>query len=109
MRFHLTFQIVVLVVVMTLLTARVGQFTHEALFAPIQNFLSQKDQIAGDGVKKAPVFCKTKTLPELFSPMENPKLLPPSPSNTSVSRTSFSGRAPEGICKEIFIPPEVLG
>lgn len=110
MRHHLlTFRFLALLVALTLLTARVGQFSHEALIGPIQNFFSNKDQIVEHGIKKAPVFCKTKTGAEIYSPAPGAELLHPFLPGLPALQALCSDRAPAGVTPEIFIPPEFFG
>lgn len=110
MRHHLlTFRVLALLVLLALVTARIGTVSRSSFVAPLQNYFSNKDQITGDGVKKSSVFCKTKTLPEVLPPVEEGELLPPFPPELTIPGTALSGAAPEGIGREIFIPPERLG
>ncbi len=95
-----------LLLVVSLLTGRLGSVSHTAFVEPIQNFISKKAQFVEDNTPRKSIFFKTKrSLSDVASTAEISLLEAYRPAFSKLIPCSPFAAIPE-VFLDIFIPPD---
>lgn len=96
-----------LVLIVALLTARIGSLSHETFVEPIQSYISQAAFFSSDDAKPAPILCKPNRPSEAVVWGEEAALPAYFPLIQNLSSYQPFQAMPE-VFLDIFIPPDPL-